>query len=207
MRSERRRRRGRSSCARPRCKTRRRILLGAPRAEEELVQAKRSLESPHRGSSSCACHDARHVRVDEASSILVTDGGGKVTDFNAGSSRCGASPRRRWNRRTTEHVLGIVSRSLAAPEQFVERVETIYASSTARRTTFSSSLDRPSVERRRACRSSTAATSAGSGIFARSRNASAPRKRLRTRRACSSCCNQTGKRSPRSSICRRWCKR
>ncbi len=122
------------------------ILLARRRAEEELVQAKQSLE--HRTqelASTLAMMRATFESTSDA--ILVTDGSGKVTDFNARFVEMWRLPAAAMDPRDHRHVLGIISRSFAAPEQFVERVETIYASQPPETHDVLETLDGRTIER------------------------------------------------------------
>ena len=79
--------------------------------------------------------------------ILVTDGSGKVTDFNAKFVEMWRLPAAAMDPRDHRHVLGIVSRLFAAPEQFVERVETIYATQPPETHDVLETLDGRTIER------------------------------------------------------------
>jgi len=122
------------------------ILLARRRAEDELVQAKQSLE--HRTqelANSLAIMRATFESTSDA--ILVTDGSGKVTDFNKRFLEMWRLPAAAMQPKDHRHVLGIVSHSFAAPQQFVERVETIYASQPPETHDVLETLDGRTIER------------------------------------------------------------
>ena len=122
------------------------ILLARRRAEEDLVQAKKSLE--HRTEE--LAHSLAMMRAtfeSTSDAILVTDGAGKVTDFNAKFVEMWRLPAAAMEPKDHRHVLGIVSCSFAAPEQFVERVETIYASQPPETHDVLETLDGRTIER------------------------------------------------------------
>ena len=104
------------------------ILLARRRAEEELVQAKQSLE--HRTEELAQTLAMMRATLESTTdAILVTDDSGKVSHFNAKFPEIWHLPAAALESSNHRQVLGIVSGLFAAPERFVERVEEIYATS------------------------------------------------------------------------------
>ena len=123
------------------------ILLARRRADEELVQAKKSLE--HRtGELAHSLAMMRATFESTSDAILVTDGSGKVTDFNA-TVRGDVAPARGGD--GTARTTGTSSASSAAhsprPSNSCERVETIYASQPPETHDVLETLDGRTIER------------------------------------------------------------
>jgi PAS domain S-box-containing protein len=99
------------------------ILQARQRAEQELVKAKEALE---RKTLELA-HSLSMMRATLESTtdgILVTDGAGRVTDFNAKYVEM-------WGLEASDHgqLLGMVADKVAEPRAFLERIERICADS------------------------------------------------------------------------------
>ena len=122
------------------------ILLARRRAEEELVQAKRSLEGRTQELAKTLAM-MRATLESTTDGILVTDDGGKVTDFNARFLEMWRLPAAAMEPKDHRHVLAIISRSFAAPEQYTQRVEAIYASSPPETHDVLETVDGRTIER------------------------------------------------------------
>ncbi len=122
------------------------ILLARRRAEEELVQAKQSLERRTQELAQTLAM-MRATLESTTDAILVTDGTGKVTDFNAQFVAMWRLTPGIMETRDHRRVLGVVSGSFEAPQRFVERVEEIYATSPAETHDVLETLDGRTIER------------------------------------------------------------
>jgi PAS domain S-box-containing protein len=115
------------------------IRLARRRAEEELEQRSQEL------AQSLAMMRATLESTTDA--ILVTDGSGKVTDFNAHFvAMWGLSPAA-MEPRDHRQLLALVSRSFSVPASFVGRVEEIYATSPPETHDVLETLDGRTIER------------------------------------------------------------
>lgn len=104
------------------------ILLARQRAEEELVRAKEALELKTRE----LAHTLAMMRATLESTtdgVLVTDGRGNVTDFNQKFVEMWRMSRDAMESGDHRRVLIESSVYFKDPEQFLERVDDIYASS------------------------------------------------------------------------------
>lgn len=103
------------------------ILVARQRAEQELIQAKKALESKTRE----LAHSLSLMRATlEATSdgILVTDDSGRVTDFNENYASMWDMPRDAIDSRDGRQLRGIASRQFREPEKFLARIAEIEAS-------------------------------------------------------------------------------
>ena len=104
------------------------ILLARQRAEEELIRAKEALELKTRE----LAHSLAMMRATLESTtdgILVTDGDGKVTDFNEKFVEMWRMPREVMDSREHRRLLEVTCQYFKDPRQFLARIEDIYASS------------------------------------------------------------------------------
>jgi PAS domain S-box-containing protein len=115
------------------------ILLARRRAEEELERRSQEL------ARSLAMMRATLESTTDA--ILVTDGSGKVTDFNARFVEMWRLTPASMEPRDHRRVLAVVSRCFEAPARFVERVEEIYATSPPETHDVLETLDGRTIER------------------------------------------------------------
>ena len=103
------------------------ILLARQRAEEELVRAKESLELKTRELARTLSR-MRATLESTNDAILVTDGRGRVTDFNENFVVLwGLSPQDMVSGEH-RHLLEQTSRHFHNPDQFLSRIAEIYAS-------------------------------------------------------------------------------
>jgi PAS domain S-box-containing protein len=103
------------------------ILLARQRAEQQLIEAKESLE---RRSTELA-HSLAMMRATLESTtdaVLVTDGTGKVTDFNQNYAEIWHLSSEAMQARDHWHLLQSCSLHFADPQKFLGRVREIYAS-------------------------------------------------------------------------------
>ncbi len=103
------------------------ILIARQRAEQELIQAKRALESK----TEELAHSLSLMRATlEATSdgILVTDESGRVTDFNENYASMWEMPRDAMDSRDGRQLRGIASRQVREPEKFLARIKEVEAS-------------------------------------------------------------------------------
>jgi PAS domain S-box-containing protein len=122
------------------------ILLARRRAEEELVQAKQTLE---RRTKQLA-HSLAMMRAtleSTADAILVTDRSGRITDFNAKFVEMWRFPQEAMESRDHRILLEHISRLLDSPRQFLRRIEDIYESSPAETKDVLSTSDGRTIER------------------------------------------------------------
>lgn len=104
------------------------ILLARQRAEEELVRAKEALELKTRelAHSLAMMHATLESTTD---GILVTDGGGKVTDFNEKFVDMWQMPREVMDSTDHRQLLKVNSRYFKEPGEFLARIDDIYLQS------------------------------------------------------------------------------
>ena len=103
------------------------ILVARQRAEQELIQAKKALESK----TEELAHSLSLMRATlEATSdgILVTDESGGLTDFNENYASMWQMPRDAMNSRDGHQLRGIASRQVREPEKFLARIREVEAS-------------------------------------------------------------------------------
>ena len=100
--------------------------------------------------------------------ILVTDGGGNLTDSTRGSCRCGGFRPRRWAWARTRRLLDVEAHDFTDPKRFVERVHEIYALGPPETYDVLNSPTGGSSSGFHVASRSTAAMSDGSGAFATS---------------------------------------
>jgi PAS domain S-box-containing protein len=122
------------------------ILLARRRAEEELVQAKQSLERRTQELAQTLAM-MRATLESTTDAILVTDGNGKVTHCNAHFVEMWRLSPEVMETRDHRHVLSAVSGSFESPQRFVARVEEIYASSPPQTYDVLETLDGRTIER------------------------------------------------------------
>jgi PAS domain S-box-containing protein len=122
------------------------IRLARRRAEEELVRAKESLEQRSRELAQTLAM-MRATLESTTDAILVTDGSGKITDFNAHFVELWRLPAAAIETRDHRHLIGIISGSFPEPQRYVERVEAIYASSPAETHDVLETVDGRTIER------------------------------------------------------------
>ena len=104
------------------------ILAARQRAEQELIQAKEALELR----TEELAHSLAMMRATLESTtdgILVTDGDGKVTGFNAKFVEMWRIPGETMESKEHRQLLEVSSRQFKDPEQFRAKVEDIYTSS------------------------------------------------------------------------------
>lgn len=104
------------------------IFLARQRAEEELIQAKEALEVKMQALT----HSLAMMRATlEATTdgILVTDGHGKITDFNEQFVRMWQVPREALDTKDHLLLLTVISQYCKEPHQFLARIDDINASS------------------------------------------------------------------------------
>ena len=103
------------------------ILVARQRAEQELIQAKKALESK----TEELAHSLSLMRATlEATSdgILVTDESGRVTDFNENYASMWQMPRDAMDSRDSLKLRDIASRQVRAREKFLARIKEIETS-------------------------------------------------------------------------------
>jgi PAS domain S-box-containing protein len=104
------------------------ILAARQRAEEELLRAKKELESKT-GELKNSVAMMRATLEAATDGILVTDGRGHVTGFNERYVDLWQIPREIIDSRDHRRILELCSRQFTAPREFLAEVERIYASS------------------------------------------------------------------------------
>lgn len=106
------------------------ILLARQRAEQELIQAKRSLELK----TEELAHSISMMRATLESTsdgILVTDGNGRVTDFNENYVAMWRMPRQIMDLRDGRVLRETAAQQFRDAQQFLTRIQEIEASSLA----------------------------------------------------------------------------
>jgi PAS domain S-box-containing protein len=109
-------------------KNARSILRARQRAERELIDAKEALERK----TEELVHSLAMMRAtleSTSNGILVTDANGRITDFNQNFVDIWRVPRELMNTKQHGQVLEMASQQFKRPNQFLARIEEIYASS------------------------------------------------------------------------------
>ena len=109
-------------------KNARSILRARQRAERELIDAKEALERK----TEELIHSLAMMRAtleSTSNGILVTDANGRITDFNQNFVDIWRVPRALMNTKHHGQVLEMTSRQFKRPNEFLARIEEIYASS------------------------------------------------------------------------------
>ena len=104
------------------------IHLARQRAEKELDRTKEALEQKTRELAR-SLGMIRATLESTTDGILVTDGAGKVTDFNENFVRMWQMSREMMDSRDHRQILKTTSRRFDDPRQFLARIEDIYESS------------------------------------------------------------------------------
>jgi PAS domain S-box-containing protein len=104
------------------------ILLARQRAEQELIRAKEALEL-RTGELARTLAMMRATLESTTDGILVTDGGGAVTDFNENFVEMWRVPRDVMDSKEHRRLVELTSRRSGDPRQFLARIDAIYAAS------------------------------------------------------------------------------
>ncbi len=151
------------------------ILVARQRAEEELVRAKDALEL-RTGELARSLAMMRATLESTTDGILVTDGGGRVTDFNQKYQEMWRLPQELMNSGDHQQLLDVCGRQFADRRQYLARIDDIYSASPSESYDLLELLTAGSSSGFRGSRSSTEGMSAGSGASATSRRAGGPKK-------------------------------
>ena len=104
------------------------ILVARQRAEEELVRAKDALEL-RTGELARSLAMMRATLESTTDGILVTDGGGRVTDFNQKYQEMWRLPQELMNSEDHQQLLDVCGRQFADRQQYLARIDDIYSAS------------------------------------------------------------------------------
>ncbi|MGA9924208.1 MAG: PAS domain S-box protein, partial [Isosphaeraceae bacterium] len=104
------------------------ILVARQRAEEELVRAKDALEL-RTGELARSLAMMRATLESSTDGILVTDGGGRVTDFNQKYQEMWRLPQELMNSEDHQQLLDVCGQQFADRQQYLARIDDIYSAS------------------------------------------------------------------------------
>ena len=104
------------------------ILLARQRAEQELIRANEALEL--RTEELAHSLSMMHATLESTTNgILVTNGAGRVTDYNENYVKMWRIPHDLMSSLEHRKLMEFISRQFAEPQQFLSAIENIYASS------------------------------------------------------------------------------